>query len=123
MLVQVFVVILELERITKEASINVNDITTDLFGEVLVKEAVLWTVQQPSRVDEYLDAMMCTVLSVLKRQYKSYISLSDSEKAMLYRDTGTVYYIYIYIYIYTCIQCFHLYVKHPYKMVHMSLGK
>ena len=41
--------------------INVDDITTDLFGDVLVKEALLWTVKQSSRVDEYLHAMMGTV--------------------------------------------------------------
>ena len=83
MLLQVYGVIMELEKITKETSINVDYITTDLFGEVLVKEALFWTVKLSSRVDKYLHAMMGNALSVLKRHYKTYISLSDADKSML----------------------------------------
>ena len=83
--------ITRIEQIREESEhkkIDPARITTDLFGDPLDKSQPLWTVSKTSKVMTYLRAMLDTVSTVLKRQYRTYLELSEEDKDMMARKTG-----------------------------------
>ena len=67
--------------------LDIDGITTDLFGDEIQTTKPQWTVAPSSRVPLYLKAMLQTVHDILTRQYSSYIQLNVVETRQLTLNT------------------------------------
>ena len=72
----------------QKSHIAINTLHTDLFGDELIKEGHLWDERAESRVPHLISVMAHAALKVLKRQYKSYLDMGDSEIEQYKTDTG-----------------------------------
>ena len=94
-------VITNIEQLSRDSGhrqIDISNIKMDLFGDPLDKSQPLWLVSKQSRVSCYLKEMLSTVCTVLTRQYKTYLGLSDEMKEKMAKETGNILqFIYTYI--------------------------
>ena len=84
---QVKTVMANLTALGNKDPICVDDIKEDLFGDKLVKDSALWNVSASSRVPHMLMKMAETVNVVLKRQYSSYLNMTDAEIEKIRKDS------------------------------------
>lgn len=60
----------------------------DCFGTVLVKTSKMWEISDQSKVIHYIKEISKAVLVVLRRQYKTYLELSEEDIEKMHTTTG-----------------------------------